>query len=252
MAIAEVRAEKRWPMATTLVAAVALTVSLPVRFSSGPPWIFPVIEAMLLLSVMIIDPGRIDRRSRESRILNIGLVVILVGKAAVITASANRRPDPRWSRDEFGDLATPSRVRRLDLYHRQFRLLVLGLRRRGSGGPGGACVTVSRPSFSRAAESPSRATGMATGVLRLPLPGIHQRNSVQPDRRHAAQTLGETCNGSPGHGVPGHPRIGDCPGGEHPEVGRMQGKREPPRNMSTPRSYGISFAMIPCILWCSE
>jgi len=77
--------EKRWPMAITLVVAVALTISLPVRFSWGPTWIFPVIEGMLLVSVIIIDPGRIDRRTREARIFNIGLVAILVAKAAGIT-----------------------------------------------------------------------------------------------------------------------------------------------------------------------
>jgi uncharacterized membrane protein len=72
-------------MAITLVVAVALTVSLPLRFSWGPSWVFPVIEALLLVSVMIIDPGGIDRRTRQVRILNIGLVAILVAKAAGIT-----------------------------------------------------------------------------------------------------------------------------------------------------------------------
>ena len=85
MTTIEVRGEKRWPMAITLVVAVALTVSLPLRFSWGPPWVFPLIEVMLLVSVIIIDPGRIDRRTREARILNIGLVAILTAKSAGIS-----------------------------------------------------------------------------------------------------------------------------------------------------------------------
>jgi hypothetical protein len=44
-----------------------------------------VIDVMLLVSVVIIDRGRIDRRTREARILNIGLVAILVAKVAGIT-----------------------------------------------------------------------------------------------------------------------------------------------------------------------
>ena len=72
-------------MAITLAVAVALTVSLPLRYSWGPPWIFPVIEGLLLVSVIIADPGRIDRRTRGIRILNVGLVFILVAKSAGIT-----------------------------------------------------------------------------------------------------------------------------------------------------------------------
>ena len=81
----ELRGERRWPMAITLVVAIALTLTLPLRFSWGPVWVFPVIEVMLLVSVIIADPGRIDRRTRETRILNVGLVAILVAKAAGIT-----------------------------------------------------------------------------------------------------------------------------------------------------------------------
>jgi uncharacterized membrane protein len=81
----EVQGEKRWPMALTLCIAVALTVSLPLRFSWGPSWIFPVIQVVLLVSVIIADPGRIDRRTRATRALNIGLVAILVAKATGAT-----------------------------------------------------------------------------------------------------------------------------------------------------------------------
>ena len=79
------RGEKRWPMAITLVVAVALTVTLPLRYSVGPDWIFPTIEVLLLASVIIVDPGRIDRRTRGVRILNITLVSFLVAKAAGMT-----------------------------------------------------------------------------------------------------------------------------------------------------------------------
>ena len=84
-------------MAITLIVAVALTLSLPMRFSWGPSWIFPAIEVMLLVSVIIADPGRIDRRSCEVRVINIELVTILVASSRC-HGTPNNRPDPGWSR----------------------------------------------------------------------------------------------------------------------------------------------------------
>ena len=128
MTTGEVRGEKRWPMAITLLVAVALTLSLPVRFSWGPSWIFPAIEAMLLVSIIIIDPGRIDRRSLIPRV-NVGLSNYPGRQGRRYHGTPNHRPDPGWSRDEFGDLAPSCRIRGLALHNHQLRLLVLGIRR---------------------------------------------------------------------------------------------------------------------------
>ncbi len=80
-----VRGEKRWPMALTLLVAMSLPFLLPPRFSLGPRWIIPVVEALLLVALIVADPGRIDRRSVFIRGLSIGLVVILVAGAAAVT-----------------------------------------------------------------------------------------------------------------------------------------------------------------------
>jgi len=82
---ATVRGERRWPMAFTLLVAMALPFLLPPKYSLGPRWILPVVEALLLIALVVADPGRIDRRSDFIRALSIGLVVILVGGAAVAT-----------------------------------------------------------------------------------------------------------------------------------------------------------------------
>jgi uncharacterized membrane protein len=82
---ATVRGERRWPMAITLLVAMALPFLLPPKYSLGPRWILPVVEALLLVALVVADPGRIDRRSDFIRALSIGLVVILVGGAAVAT-----------------------------------------------------------------------------------------------------------------------------------------------------------------------
>jgi uncharacterized membrane protein len=78
--------EKRWPMAITLMVAIALPLLLPPKFSLGPRWVIPVIEALLLLTLTMADPGRIDRRSAAIRALSVVLVAILVAGAAVVTA----------------------------------------------------------------------------------------------------------------------------------------------------------------------
>ena len=80
-----VQGEKRWPMAITLLVAMALPFLLPARFSLGPRWIIPAVEALLLVALVVADPGRIDRRSTFIRALSLGLVFILVFGAAAVT-----------------------------------------------------------------------------------------------------------------------------------------------------------------------
>ncbi len=82
---AEVRAEKRWPMACTLVLAIAVPLVLPARFSLGPSWAVPAVEALLLVAIIAIDRGRIDRRSAAGRALTLALVAVLVADAAGVT-----------------------------------------------------------------------------------------------------------------------------------------------------------------------
>src|SRR5271165_440387 len=78
-------AEKRWPMAFTLVLAMAVPLLLPARFSLGPSWAVPAVEALLLVAIIAIDRGRIDRRSAAGRALSLGLVAVLVADAAGVT-----------------------------------------------------------------------------------------------------------------------------------------------------------------------
>jgi hypothetical protein len=69
--------EQRWPMAAAVVAVVALTILLPKTLVTHPRWGVPVIEALLLVAVIIGDPGKIDRVSRPVRALSITLIVVL-------------------------------------------------------------------------------------------------------------------------------------------------------------------------------
>ena len=84
--IAGAAAEKRWPMAVTLVLAMAVPLLLPPRFSLGPPWAVPAVEVLLLVVIIAIDRGQIDRWSAAGRALSLVLVAVLVADAAGVAA----------------------------------------------------------------------------------------------------------------------------------------------------------------------
>jgi len=64
-------------MAGAIVAAMVLTLLLPDDVRLGPQWVLPSIEAVLLVAVIAADPRSVTRRSRELRVLSIGLVSVL-------------------------------------------------------------------------------------------------------------------------------------------------------------------------------
>ena len=77
-------AEARWPMAGAVLAAMVLTILLPEEIRWIPPWLLPTIEGVLLLTLIVGDPGAIDRRSNALRGLSIALVAVLVAGALCV------------------------------------------------------------------------------------------------------------------------------------------------------------------------
>ena len=65
-------------MAGAVVTAIVLTILLPEDQRALPPWVLPLIEAILLVALIAGDPGAINRRSRVLRVVSIGLVSVLV------------------------------------------------------------------------------------------------------------------------------------------------------------------------------
>jgi hypothetical protein len=65
-------------MATAVVAAMVLTLLLPNELAAGPTWLLPVLEGLLLIALIVGDPGAITRRSHMLRILSIVLISVLV------------------------------------------------------------------------------------------------------------------------------------------------------------------------------
>jgi hypothetical protein len=65
-------------MAVAVVAIIVMTVLLPNSLIVHPRWGVPALEAVLLVAVIVGDPGKIDRRSRPVRTLSIALIALLV------------------------------------------------------------------------------------------------------------------------------------------------------------------------------
>jgi hypothetical protein len=78
--------EARWPMASAVVVAMVLTVLMPDEVRLGPPWLIPLLAGVLLVVLIVGDPGRISRRSSVLRGFSIALVSVLAAEALWSTA----------------------------------------------------------------------------------------------------------------------------------------------------------------------
>jgi uncharacterized membrane protein len=79
------KGEARWPSATAVIVALLLTLARPAEVRVAPAWLLPSVELVLLLVLLVRDPGRIDRRSAQLRVVSICVVALLVADALVAT-----------------------------------------------------------------------------------------------------------------------------------------------------------------------
>jgi len=75
--VGRVEGERRWPMAAAVLVSVTMQLSLPDRHVLSPSVLFPTVEVLLLVVLVIGDPGRIDRRSTALTKLTVALVVVM-------------------------------------------------------------------------------------------------------------------------------------------------------------------------------
>jgi uncharacterized membrane protein len=69
-----------------VLAVIALTILLPNSLVVRPRWGVPLVETLLLVAVIIGDPGKIDRRSPRVRALSVTLIALLVATTLWCTA----------------------------------------------------------------------------------------------------------------------------------------------------------------------
>ncbi len=78
------RAERRWPMALAVLAAVGLTVGTPHAGRLPGWWIVPILELVLLVILIVADPGRID--DVRTRPITLALITVMtVGTLASLS-----------------------------------------------------------------------------------------------------------------------------------------------------------------------
>ena len=71
------QAEYRWPATIAIVVAIAVYVLLPPAAQVIPRWIVPVVAAAMLIPLLILNPHHFTRETRWSRLLSLGLAVVL-------------------------------------------------------------------------------------------------------------------------------------------------------------------------------
>ncbi len=73
-----VMGESRLPMALAVLALMALAVVSPAGLALLPGWLLAAVEGILLVALMIGDPGRIDRDTRWLRLVSFALVAVIL------------------------------------------------------------------------------------------------------------------------------------------------------------------------------
>jgi hypothetical protein len=72
-----VNGEPRFPVVLTLIVAMVLPLLMPEELLPGTRWLVPSIILVLLVVMLVLDPGRIDRRSVHLRWVRICILLVL-------------------------------------------------------------------------------------------------------------------------------------------------------------------------------
>ena len=77
------RGEPLWPVLAALVVAIILPFLLPSDFRSIATWVMTSVEIILLVAMVVLDPGRIDGHSVLIRRVRVSLIAVLVTRSAI-------------------------------------------------------------------------------------------------------------------------------------------------------------------------
>ena len=83
---AQVVGESRLPMAIAVLVLMAAALIAPPRLAILPGWILAAVEGLLLLALILGDPGRIDRTGPWQRRTSIALVAVILASTLGSTA----------------------------------------------------------------------------------------------------------------------------------------------------------------------
>jgi hypothetical protein len=83
---AAARGEHWWPVGLAILAAALLHVVLPAQYRVNPAWVVPVVLLALLATLIVGDPGRIDRQRTWLRVLT-GVIIACITLANLFAAA---------------------------------------------------------------------------------------------------------------------------------------------------------------------
>jgi uncharacterized membrane protein len=72
------RGEPRLPVVLTLLVAGSIPLLMPDELVTGARWLVPAIIFVLMIAMLVLDPGRIDRRTTYLHWLRLAILLVLV------------------------------------------------------------------------------------------------------------------------------------------------------------------------------
>ena len=80
-------AEPAWPAQATVLAAIALQLTLPERLTVGPSWLLPALEGALLVGLFMATPNKLEGEHPRRRSLALAMIAFVTG-ANIFSLSA--------------------------------------------------------------------------------------------------------------------------------------------------------------------
>jgi uncharacterized membrane protein len=82
--------ERREPIILVLLVAIGLPFLMPQHFLLGPQWLLPTVLAVLTVTMLVVDPGRVDERSVQAHYTRLAIVIALIVSAGWATAALTK------------------------------------------------------------------------------------------------------------------------------------------------------------------
>jgi hypothetical protein len=174
-----------------------LTLLLPSELSARPRWLLPILEgASSWRSSSVTRAG--SRSVHRAPGFSIALVTVLIAQSLwstsrlidelIVGGPHTDKPGPLLAAARIVWSRTTSRS----------RLLYWELDSGGARGTRRSRSAITRTRVPSTVNPDIAPAELATSLHRLPLPGVHERHGVQPDRRHAVGAVGQVGDGRPG------------------------------------------------------
>jgi uncharacterized membrane protein len=71
------RPERLWPAQATVVAAIAIQLTLPERLTAGPVWLVPSLEAALLVGLAFASPKELEHAHQHRRGMALAMIAFV-------------------------------------------------------------------------------------------------------------------------------------------------------------------------------